>query len=44
MTERDGGTLYNTLLYIDNHREVIGKHRKLQPTHVERRMGTRRRK
>lgn len=36
MTERDGGTLYNTILYLDNHGEIIGRHRKLQPTHVER--------
>jgi aliphatic nitrilase len=35
-TERDGGTLYNTVLYFDNHGEIIGRHRKLQPTHVER--------
>lgn len=36
MTERAGGTLYNTVLYLDNHGEIIGRHRKLQPTHVER--------
>ncbi len=36
INERDGGTLYNTLLYLDNHGEIIGRHRKLQPTHVER--------
>jgi nitrilase len=36
MTEREGGTLYNTLLYIDDQGQVIGKHRKLQPTHAER--------
>ena len=35
-TERDGGTLYNTVLYFDNKGEIIGRHRKLQPTHVER--------
>jgi nitrilase len=34
--EREGSTLYNTLLYLDNHGEVMGRHRKLQPTHVER--------
>jgi aliphatic nitrilase len=34
--ERDGGTLYNTLLYISRDGEVLGRHRKLQPTHVER--------
>jgi nitrilase len=36
ISEREGGTLYNTLLYLDNRGEVIGRHRKLQPTHVER--------
>lgn len=36
VTERDGGTLYNTLLYFDDHGQIIGRHRKLQPTHVER--------
>lgn len=36
VSERDGGTLYNTLLYFDNNGDVIGRHRKLQPTHVER--------
>jgi nitrilase len=36
ITEREGGTLYNTLLYLDNRGEIIGRHRKLQPTHVER--------
>ena len=36
MTERDGGTLYNTLLYISRDGEILGRHRKLQPTHVER--------
>ena len=35
-TERDGGTLYNTLIYFDSNGEVIGKHRKLVPTAVER--------
>ena len=34
--ERDGGTLYNTLLYISREGEILGRHRKLQPTHVER--------
>jgi nitrilase len=34
--ERAGGTLYNTLLYIDSTGRVIGRHRKLQPTHAER--------
>ena len=36
ISERDGGTLYNTLLYFNDRGEVIGRHRKLQPTHVER--------
>lgn len=36
LTEREGGTLYNTLLYFNDAGEIIGKHRKLQPTHVER--------
>ena len=36
MTEREGGTLYNTLLYFDNKGEIIGKHRKLVPTMSER--------
>lgn len=36
ISERDGGTLYNTLLYIDKEGCIMGRHRKLQPTHVER--------
>ncbi len=36
VSERDGGTLYNTQLYFDDKGELIGRHRKLQPTHVER--------
>lgn len=36
VSERDGGTLHNTLLYIDDQGRLIGRHRKLQPTHVER--------
>ena len=36
MTEREGGTLYNTLLYFDNAGKIIGKHRKLMPTMSER--------
>jgi nitrilase len=36
ISERDGGTLYNTLLYFNDRGEMIGRHRKLQPTHVER--------
>jgi aliphatic nitrilase len=34
--EREGGTLYNTLLYFDDKGELTGRHRKLQPTHAER--------
>lgn len=29
VNERDGGTLYNTILYFDNKGKLIGKHRKL---------------
>lgn len=36
ISERDGGSLYNTLLYFDDHGEIVGRHRKLQPTSVER--------
>ena len=36
ISERKGGTLYNTQVYFDNHGNIIGRHRKLQPTHVER--------
>lgn len=36
ISERDGGTLYNTLLYFDDAGEIVGKHRKLVPTCVER--------
>lgn len=36
VVERDGGTLYNTLVYFDDQGRVMGRHRKLQPTHVER--------
>ena len=34
--ERDGGTLYNTLLYLGPDGRVLGKHRKLMPTYTER--------
>lgn len=36
MSEREGGTLYNTQLYFDRSGAIMGRHRKLQPTHVER--------
>jgi len=36
MTERDGGSLYCTQLFIDEEGEIVGKRRKLKPTHVER--------
>src|SRR5262245_37808506 len=36
MTEREGGTLYNALLYISEDGEILGVHRKLMPTHAER--------
>ncbi len=34
--ERDGGTLYNTMLTISADGEILGKHRKLMPTYTER--------
>lgn len=33
---RQGGTMYNTMLYISSKGEIIGRHRKLVPTHEER--------
>ncbi|MFC1665623.1 nitrilase-related carbon-nitrogen hydrolase [Pseudomonadota bacterium] len=34
--ERDGGTLYCTVLFFDNEGNYLGKHRKLMPTAMER--------
>ena len=37
MSDRRGSeTLYNTILFIDNEGEILGRHRKLMPTHAER--------
>jgi nitrilase len=36
VSERDGGTLYNTQVHIDATGALLGKHRKLQPTYAER--------
>lgn len=36
ISERDGNTCYNTQLFISRKGELLGKHRKLMPTHVER--------
>jgi nitrilase len=34
--EEHGGTIYNTILYFDAEGRLLGKHRKLMPTHAER--------
>ena len=36
LTERKGGTLYCSQLFINPHGEIMGVHRKLKATHVER--------
>jgi nitrilase len=36
MNERAGSTLYCTQLVIDDHGNILGRHRKLKPTHAER--------
>lgn len=36
VSERDGGTLYNTQVFLGDGGQLLGKHRKLQPTYAER--------
>jgi nitrilase len=36
VSERDGGSSFNTQVFIDGEGRYLGKHRKLQPTHAER--------
>jgi len=36
INEREGGTLYNTLAWFDDQGRLVARHRKLQPTNVER--------
>jgi predicted amidohydrolase len=36
INERDGNTLYNTMVYISEKGQILGKHRKLIPTYTER--------
>lgn len=36
INEREGGTLYNTLAWFDDRGRLVARHRKLQPTNVER--------
>ena len=36
VNERDGKTCYNTLLFINRRGELLGRHRKIMPTHAER--------
>ena len=36
INEREGGTLYNTQLFLGDDGSVLGRHRKLVPTHHER--------
>jgi nitrilase len=34
--EEHGGTVYNTIVYLDDEGALLGRHRKLVPTHAER--------
>jgi predicted amidohydrolase len=34
--EANGGTVYNTVMYLDPYGRLLGRHRKLVPTHAER--------
>jgi nitrilase len=34
--EEHGGTVYNTIVYLDDEGRLLGRHRKLVPTHAER--------
>ena len=36
INERDGKSCYNTLLFINRRGQLLGKHRKIMPTHAER--------
>lgn len=36
INEREGGSLYNTQVFIDDRGNLIGRHRKIQPTFAER--------
>jgi nitrilase len=36
INERDGYTLYNTIVFIDKCGKVLGRHRKIEPTQAER--------
>jgi aliphatic nitrilase len=36
VSEREGGTLYNTVAWFDDTGALVARHRKLQPTHAER--------